>query len=325
MLNPLQKRMLRRRIVQAVPVLLLATFSVFMLLKLLPGDVAITLAGENATTERIEEIRRINGLDRPLLVQYGQWVLNAVQGDLSESLLSGEEVTTTLARVFPNTLFIVCYAILLSIVIGVPLGLLAAARSGSDGEGGGRADRLVMVGSSVGVALPNFWIAMILVVALALNRQIFPATGFVSPWEDLGGAIWYATLPAVALAASGVAEVSRQLRSSLVEVLGSQHFRTLHAKGLPFRSILWRHGLKNVSVNLLTVISLLVNRTLAATVVVEVVFAVPGMGNTIVNATLQRDFPVVQGAVLVMVLTVITVNLITDMLYSVLDPRISQR
>lgn len=319
MLNPLQKRMLRRRIVQAVPVLLLATFSVFMLLKLLPGDVAITLAGENATTERIEEIRRINGLDRPLLVQYGQWVLNAVQGDLSESLLSGEEVTTTLARVFPNTLFIVCYAILLSIVIGVPLGLLAAARSG------GLADRLVMVGSSVGVALPNFWIAMILVVALALNRQIFPATGFVSPWEDLGGAIWYATLPAVALAASGVAEVSRQLRSSLVEVLGSQHFRTLHAKGLPFRSILWRHGLKNVSVNLLTVISLLVNRTLAATVVVEVVFAVPGMGNTIVNATLQRDFPVVQGAVLVMVLTVITVNLITDMLYSVLDPRISQR
>jgi peptide/nickel transport system permease protein len=311
--------MLRRRIVQAVPVLLLATFSVFMLLKLLPGDVAITLAGENATTERIEEIRRINGLDRPLLVQYGQWVLNAVQGDLSESLLSGEEVTTTLARVFPNTLFIVCYAILLSIVIGVPLGLLAAARSG------GLADRLVMVGSSVGVALPNFWIAMILVVALALNRQIFPATGFVSPWEDLGGAIWYATLPAVALAASGVAEVSRQLRSSLVEVLGSQHFRTLHAKGLPFRSILWRHGLKNVSVNLLTVISLLVNRTLAATVVVEVVFAVPGMGNTIVNATLQRDFPVVQGAVLVMVLTVITVNLITDMLYSVLDPRISQR
>ena len=319
MLNPLQKRMLRRRIVQAVPVLLLATFSVFMLLKLLPGDVAITLAGENATTERIEEIRRINGLDRPLLVQYGQWVLNAVQGDLSESLLSGEEVTTTLARVFPNTLFIVCYAILLSIVIGVPLGLLAAARSG------GLADRLVMVGSSVGVALPNFWIAMILVVALALNRQIFPATGFVSPWEDLGGAIWYAPLPAVALAASGVAEVSRQLRSSLVEVLGSQHFRTLHAKGLPFRSILWRHGLKNVSVNLLTVISLLVNRTLAATVVVEVVFAVPGMGNTIVNATLQRDFPVVQGAVLVMVLTVITVNLITDMLYSVLDPRISQR
>lgn len=319
MFNTLQKRMLRRRVIQAVPVLILATFSVFMLLKLLPGDVAITLAGENATTERIEEIRRLYGLDQPLLVQYWNWAINALQGNLSQSLLSGEEVTTTLARVFPNTLFIVCYAILLSVVIGVPLGLLAAARSG------GIADRLVMVGSSVGVALPNFWIAMIFVVALALNRQWFPATGFVSPWENFGGAVWHATLPAVALAASGIAEVARQLRSSLVEVLGSQHFRTLHAKGLPFRSILWKHGLRNVSVNLLTVISLLVNRTLAATVVVEVVFAIPGMGNTIVNATLQRDFPVVQGAVLAMVLTVITVNLITDMLYSILDPRISQR
>ncbi|WP_370286195.1 ABC transporter permease [Pseudooceanicola nanhaiensis] len=319
MLNPLQRRMLTRRLLQTVPVLILATFSVFMLLKLLPGDVAITLAGENASAERIAEIRQNYGLDQPLLIQYATWAWNALQGDLSASLLSGEEVTTTLARVFPNTLFIVCYAILISIVLGVPLGILAAARAG------GLADRMVMLLSSIGVALPNFWIAMIFVVAFALNRTWFPATGFVSPFEDPLSAIWYATLPAVALAASGVAEVSRQLRSSLVEILQSQHFRTLHAKGLPFRSILWKHGLRNVSVNLLTVISLLVNRTLAATVVVEVVFAIPGMGNTIVNATLQRDFPVVQGAVLAMVLTVITVNLVTDMLYSVLDPRISQQ
>jgi peptide/nickel transport system permease protein len=174
------------------------------------------------------------------------------------------------------------------------------------------------------VALPNFWIAMIFVGLFALDRQWFPATGFVSPAEDPMRAIWHATLPAVALAASGVAEVARQLRSSLVEVLESQHFRTLHAKGLSPSAILWRHGLRNVSVNLLTVISLLVNRTLAATVVVEVVFAIPGMGATIVNAVLQRDFPVVQGVVLAMVVTVIAVNLIADMLYSVLDPRIGR-
>ncbi len=319
MLNTIQRKMLTRRLLQAIPVLLLATFSVFMLLKLLPGDVAITLAGENATVERIEEIRRLKGLDQPLIVQYGQWVWGAVQGDLSESLLSGEPVATTLARVFPNTLFIVLYAVTLSVLVGVPLGILAASRAG------GFSDRVVMVLTSVGVALPNFWIAMIFVVIFALNRSWFPATGFVSPFENPLEALWYATLPAVALAASGMAEVARQLRSSLVETLDSQHFRTLHAKGLPFRSILWKHGLRNVSVNLLTVISLLVNRTLAATVVVEVVFAIPGMGNTIVNATLQRDFPVVQGAVLVMVLTVITVNLITDVLYSILDPRIAQR
>jgi peptide/nickel transport system permease protein len=186
-------------------------------------------------------------------------------------------------------------------------------------------DKLVMTVSSVGVALPNFWIAMIFVALFALNRAWFPATGFVPPSENLWLAVWHATLPAVALAASGTAEVARQLRSSLVEILQSQHFRTLHAKGLEPRSILWKHGLRNVSVNLLTVIGLLVNRTLAATVVVEVVFAIPGMGNTIVNATLQRDFPVVQGVVLIMVMTVIAVNLITDMLYSVLDPRIAQQ
>ena len=319
MLNTLQRRMLGRRLLQAIPVLLLATVSVFMLLQLLPGDVAVTLAGDNATEERIAEIRQLKGLDQPLLVQYGHWLWDALHGDLSQSLLSGEPVTTTLARVFPNTLFIVLYAIALSVAVGVPLGILAASR------GGGLADRLVMLFSSVGVALPNFWIAMILVVAFALNRTWLPATGFVSPFENLTGAIWYATLPAVALAASGAAEVARQLRGSLIEVLHSQHFRTLHAKGLPFRAILWKHGLRNVSVNLLTVISLLVNRTLAATVVVEVVFAIPGMGNTIVNATLQRDFPVVQGAVLMMVLTVIAVNLLADLLYSILDPRIAQR
>ncbi|MAS45724.1 peptide/nickel transport system permease protein [Albimonas donghaensis] len=319
MLNQVQRRMLMRRVLQAIPVLILATFSVFMLLKMLPGDVAITLAGENATQERIEEIRTLYGLDRPLLVQYGDWVWGAVQGDLSKSLLSGEAVSDTLARVFPNTLFIVAYAILLAVLAGVPLGVLAASRAG------GWADKLVMVFSSVGVALPNFWLAMIFVGAFALNRQWFPATGFTPASEDFGAAVWQATLPAVALAASGMAEVARQLRSSLVEVLESQHFRTLHAKGLSPRAILWKHGLRNVSVNLLTVISLLVNRTLAATVVVEVVFAIPGIGATIVDATLRRDFPVVQGVVLAMVVTVIVVNLIADMLYSVLDPRIAQR
>lgn len=319
MLNQLQRRMLRRRLLQAIPVLFLATFSVFMLMKLLPGDVAITLAGESATQERIEQIREIHGLNRPLLVQYGEWVLNALQGNLSESLLSGEPVGETVARVFPNTLFIVAYAIVLSIALGVPLGLLAASRPGT------WVDKLVMTLSSVGVAVPNFWLAMIFVGLFALNRMWFPATGFVSPQEDFLLALHHATLPAVALSASGIAEVARQLRSSLVEVLNSQHFRTLHAKGLHPRAILWKHGLRNVSVNLLTVIGLLVNRTLAATVVVEVVFAIPGLGATMVNATLQRDFPVVQGVVLMMVATVILVNLVTDMLYSVLDPRISQQ
>lgn len=310
--------MLLNRLVQAIPIMILATFLVFSLLQLVPGDIAITIAGENASEERIEQIREQYGLNQPFLVQYGNWLFNALQGDFGESLLSGEPVLETIARVFPNTLFIVVYGVLLSVLIGVPLGILASSRPNS------RLDGSIMGVSSLGVAVPNFWLGMVLVSVFALGWNWFPATGFTPPGESLSSAIWFATLPAIALCTNGIAEVTRQLRSSLVEIHGSQYVRTLHAKGLSPAVILWKHGLKNVSVNLLTVISLLFNKALAATVVVETVFAIPGMGNTIVKAVLESDFPVVQGAVLAMVVTVILVNLLTDLLYTVLDPRIKQ-
>lgn len=310
--------MLLGRLVQAGPIMILATFLVFSLMQLVPGDVATTLAGENASEARIEEIREIYGLNQPFLVQYGSWLLGAVQGDFGQSLLSGEQVAETVFRVFPNTLFIVVFALILSVLIGLPLGILASAKPNS------KLDGIIMGTASLGVAVPNFWLGMVLVSVFALTWPWFPATGFVSPAESLPSALWYATLPALALSTNGVAEVARQLRSSLVEIHNSQHVRTLHAKGLSPALILWKHGLKNVSVNLLTVVSLLFNKALAATVVVETVFAIPGMGNTIVRAVLEGDFPVVQGAVLAMVVTVIIVNLLTDLLYTVLDPRISQ-
>lgn len=317
MFTPARRRIIGRRLLQAVPVIVLSTFIVFGLLKLVPGDVAITLAGDNASDQRIAEIRQIYGLDRPLLVQYGAWLLKAAHGDLSNSLISSEPVLTSIARCLPNTLLIVALALVIALMIGIPLGIAAASRPGSWLDGS------VMTIASLGVAVPNFWLAMLLVAVLSLGFNLFPATGSVplleSPWESLRHAI----LPAVALAAGGLAEVARQLRSSLVEVLESQQVRTLHAKGLSPSAILWRHGLKNVSVNLLTVVSLLANRMLAATVVVEAVFAIPGMGGLIVNAAMHRDFPVVQGVVFVMVLIVVTINLLTDIFYSVLDPRIS--
>ena len=316
MLTPSRRRVIRQRLMQAVPVLVLATFVVFGLLKLMPGDIAITLAGENATEERIHEIRELYGLNQPFLVQYGQWLFNAVQGDLGRSLASGEEVVTSIARSFPNTLLIVTMAISIALVVGVPLGILAASRPDS------LIDRAVTAIASLGIAVPNFWLAMILVSWLALEFWWFPATGSHPFGDDPLKAIHHATLPAIALASGGISEVSRQLRSSLVEILSSQQVRTLHAKGLTPAVILWKHGLKNVGVNLLTVTTLLFNRMLAATVVVEAVFAIPGMGNLIVNGALTRDLPVVQGVVFVMVLVVIAVNLAADILYTVLDPRI---
>lgn len=309
-------QVIRRRLLQALPVLVLATFVVFGLLKLMPGDIAITLAGENATEQRIAEIRELYGLNRPFLVQYGSWLAHAFQGDLSKSLATGEPVAESIARAFPNTLLIVVLAMGVALGLGIPLGMLAASRPD------GLRDRVVTSVASLGIAVPNFWLAMILVAWLALEFGWFPATGAVPLKESLTGALHHAILPALALAAGGVAEVSRQLRSSLVEILSSPPVRTLRAKGLSAKVILWKHGLKNAGVNLLTVATLLFNRLLAATVVVEAVFAIPGMGNLIVNAALTRDLPVVQGVVFVMVLVVISVNLAADLLYTVLDPRI---
>lgn len=310
-------RIIVRRLLQAVPVIVLSTFIVFGLLKLVPGDVAVTLAGDNASDARIAEIRHIYGLDRPFLVQYGSWLWKAVHGDLSSSLVSSESVLSSIERCLPHTMLIVVLAMLLALAIGIPLGIAAASRPGS------WTDSFVMTIASLGVAIPNFWLGMLMVAFFSLDLNWLPATGATPISEDFWDAIRHAILPACALAAGGVAEVARQLRSSLVEILSSQQVRTLHAKGLRPSSILWRHGLKNVSVNLLTVISLLFNRMLAATVVVEAVFAIPGMGNLIVNGAIHRDFPVVQGVVFTMVLIVVALNLLTDVLYSILDPRIS--
>jgi peptide/nickel transport system permease protein len=307
-----------RRLLQAAPVVVFATFVVFSLLKLVPGDIAVTLAGENATEQRIAEIKQLYGLDQPFLVQYGSWLVKAVQGDLSHSLLSGEAVLTSISRSLPNTLLIVGIALLLALVIGIPLGILAARHPGS------LLDKALMMLASLGVAIPNFWLAMILVSMFALERNWFPATGAVPLHQNVAEALRHALLPALALAAGGVAEVARQLRSSLADILSSQQVRTLHAKGVSPFTILWKHGLKNVSVNLLTVIALLANRLLAATVVVEAVFAIPGMGSLIVNAAVARDFPVVQGVVFVMVLIVLAINFTTDALYRVVDPRVAR-
>lgn len=318
MLTKDRLRLIRRRLVQVVPVIVLATFIVFGLQQLVPGDIAVTLAGDNATDARIAEIRTLYGLDRPFLAQYGHWLWGVLHGDLGKSLLSGEEVLDSIFRRFPVSLLIVGCALTLSLAIGIPLGILAATRPGS------RIDAFVTSIASLGVALPNFWLAMLLVATFALNWTIFPATGAKPLSAGLGPALLHATLPAIALAAGAIAEVARQLRSSLVEVLSSQYVRTLHAKGLSPASILWRHGLKNVSVNLLTVIGLVFNRLLGATVVIEAVFAIPGIGSMVVHAAIHKDFPVIQGVVLALVLIVICLNLLIDVLYTVFDPRVGK-
>ena len=319
MSSPSTTRLVLRRLAQMAPVVVLATFVVFALVQLIPGDIAITLAGEGVSEQRLAEIRRLYGLDRSFLLQYAHWLGDAVQGNLSVSLLSGEAVLESISRRLPNTLMIVSLALLLSMAVGIPLGIAASVRPGS------RLDGFVSMLGSLGIALPGFWLAMILVAVFAMKLNWFPASGARALTEDPLSALHHAVLPAVALAASGIAEVARQSRSALLEVMSSQYVRTLHAKGLPQRLVFWKHGLKNVSVTLLTVFGLLVNRMLGATVVIEAVFAIPGMGSLIVNAATGKDYPVVQGVMLTMVIIVIGINLLIDILYTLFDPRVNTR
>jgi peptide/nickel transport system permease protein len=318
-LNARFLRVIGQRLLQLVPVLLFATIVIFGLLELVPGDPAAVIAGETATAQRIADIRHMLGLDLPWWEQYLRWLAGALHGDLSTSLITGESVRMEVLTRLPHTLLIVVGALIVSVVIGVPLGVVAAMRPGS------RLDAFVTGIASLGVAVPNFWLAMILVGVFAVQLGWLPTTGAAALTQDPVGAIRHAALPSLALAAGGIAEIARQLRSALIGVLSSQYVRTLHAKGLGPVRILWVHGLKNVALTLLTVVGLVFNRILGATVAVEAVFAIPGTGSLIVNAALNKDFPVVQGAVFALVVIVIVCNLVVDLLCLALDPRVERR
>jgi peptide/nickel transport system permease protein len=312
---PPRLRMVGWRLAQMAPVVVLATLVVFGLMQLVPGDPAVMLAGENPSPQRIQQIRQELGLDQPFFTRYLSWIGHAAQGDLSRSLMTSEPVAQALMRTFPHTLLVVAAALLISVAIGVPLGVAAAVRAGT------KSDTLISGISSLGIAVPNFWFAMLLVALLSLQLQLFPATGATRLTTDPARAIYQSILPALAMAAGGISEIARQVRSALTEVLGSQYVRTLRAKGLTRVRILYVHGMKSIGVIVLTIAGLLVNRLLGATVVIEAVFAIPGTGSLVVNAALGKDFPVIQGVVLAMVLFVLAINLLVDVLYTFIDPR----
>ncbi|WP_216665293.1 ABC transporter permease [Pseudoruegeria sp. HB172150] len=310
-------RMILRRLGQLVPVVLVATFVVFSLVFIMPGDPAIVLAGDYATQERIDEIRRIHGFDQPMLVQYLNWLWNVLHFDLGQSLYSNEDVAKLISDRLPHTILLVAYALMLGAVIGIPMGIYAATQQGST------IDKLITSFASLGVAIPNFWLGIILVTYFSLTWHLFPATGAVSFWDDPVEALRHATLPALALSTNVVAVLARQVRSALLEVLTSQHFRTLRAKGLGSSSILWKHGLRNVAATMLTITGLQVNRLFSSAVILEAVFAIPGVGALISYSALNKDIPVVQGIALVLVIYVILINLIVDVLNALLDPRVA--
>jgi peptide/nickel transport system permease protein len=309
-------RLFAIRLGAAVPTVLLATAIVFLLQHLIPGDPAASLAGENATPAAIEHIRAQLGLDQPLWAQYGHWLGGLFHANLGTSIQSSQPTLTVIASHLPASVIIWVGALLVALLVGVPAGVRAARSRGR------AADEVITSVASVGIAMPSFWLGMLLVFFFSLRLGWFPATGSVSFSASPLQAIHSAVLPSIALGCVGAAEVARQVRSAMIEVLSQDHIRTDHAKGLGGVSIFWRHALKNAGMPIMTITGLLIGRIVSGSVIVETVFGVPGIGSLLIQSVNSRDYPVVQGVVLVAVILVLAVNFLIDLAYRVLDPRL---
>ena len=307
------------RVLSTVPVVFVVTFVVFGLILLIPGDPAITIAGPDATPEQIETIREGLGLNRPFLVQYVDWLGSVLQGDLGTSLFTSRAVTTSIMESLPVTLTLTLTAIVISLLISVPLAIVSATRRG------GWIDRVATVTSSIGIALPSFWLGLMLVLLFSITLGWLPATGYVPLAQDPAAWLQHILLPALTLGVAAAAESTRQLRGSIIEVLQQDYVRTARAKGMRTRKVIGKHVLKNASVPLVTVIGLQVTLLLGGAIVVEQVFGVPGLGQVAISAVTTRDLPVIQGVVLVAVLVAMLSNLLVDLTYGYLNPKVRAR
>jgi len=307
---------LAKRILSAIPMLLFVSFFVYTLVDLAPGDAATTLAGDNASAAEIEQTRQSLGLDQPLIVRYLEWLGGVLKGDFGTSLFSSQSVTQILIERLPITLSLTAVTMVLVVLVGLPAGIVAAVRANS------WIDRALTAFSSLAMAMPPFIIGLVLVISLAILNPIFPATGY-SPLAD-GLTPWFQhlILPSIAIATISAAELARQTRASLVDVLGRDFIRTTRAKGLLRSKIIGKHGLKNAGVPIATVLGVQVSRVLAGAVTVEFVFALPGLGTLAVNSVFSRDVPVILGIVMLCAIFIVVVNVIVDLTYGYFNPRV---
>ncbi|MEZ5224927.1 MAG: ABC transporter permease [Ilumatobacteraceae bacterium] len=305
-----------RRLAMTVPILVLASFLVFGLVLLVPGDPAITLAGDNATEEQIQVIRDRLGLDDPIHVQYGRWASAAVQGDLGDSLFSGRSVTKSIGERLPVTVSLAAVSVLIALMIAIPAGLLSATRRGT------WLDTTATVGAPLGLAMPSFWLGAVLALIFALSLGWLPATGYVPLTENPFEWFRHLVLPGLTLGTSAAAETTRQLRASLGDVLQQDYVRTARAVGLRSRVVVLKHGMKNAAMPVVTVLGFQVAFLLGGSVIVEQLFALPGLGGLAIRAVLDRDLPVIQGVVLFTTALVVSINLLVDLMYGWLNPKV---
>ncbi len=297
-----------RRLLLTIPVVLGVSIIVFSVIRLLPGDPARAIAGVNATPEFIEQVRVAYALDRPLPVQYGLFMGGFVRGDLGQSIFSGRPVATEIRERFPRTMLLATVSLVLATLIGVSAGIVSATRRNS------LFDNASMIVALIGVAAPVFWMALMLQLLFAVQLRWLPATGI--------GSIRHLILPSITLGMASAALLARITRSSMLDVLRQDFITTARAKGLAEQVVTYKHALKNALIPVVTVLGLQFGILLGGAVLTETVFAWPGVGRLLVDAILRRDYPVVQGTVMLLALLFVMINLVVDIIYAFLDPRI---
>lgn len=308
-----------RRLAVAVPLLFVVATLSFFLVQLVPGSPAAAILGLNSTKEQVDALNAQLGLDRPLLTQYGDWLGHAVRGDLGHSYVNGQSVTAVLGQALPPTLSLALLSTLLTLALGVVLGMAAAVR-------GGRTDRVVQWIGSLGMAIPNFWLAALLVFVFAIKLSLFPATGYAELTTDGFGAwIEHLVLPVIALSVANLGQIAFQARAAVQDTLSRDFIRTLHSTGVPRRRILFKHVLRNAAIPVVTVTGLTFVFTLGGVVVLELIFGFPGMGNQMLRSVQTHDFSIVQAGVVYFSVAVIAVNLVVDIATAALDPRVRVR
>jgi peptide/nickel transport system permease protein len=303
-------------VLSTIPVMAIVAFAVFMLLRLSPGDPASVIAGDYATAEQIARIRTQLGLDQPIYTQFFTWLGQLVQGNLGVSIFSNLPVSTLIAQRIEPTAMLALTTIIFSIVVAVPMGVIAAWKANT------WIDRAVMVFAVIGFSVPVFVMGYFLIYGLALGLNWFPVQGYRSPSQGIGLFAAHITLPTLALSAIFVALIARITRATVLEVLDEDYIRTARAKGQIERKVLFHHALRNAAVPIVTVIGLGIALLIGGVVVTESVFNIPGLGRLVVDAILKRDYPIIQGLILLFSFVYILLNLLIDIAYTLLDPRI---
>jgi peptide/nickel transport system permease protein len=305
-----------RRLLSAIPVLFIVSLISFGLMRLIPGDPAASIAGTSATPAQIEQLRRDLGLDEPLLMQLLHYYQGLLQGDFGKSLLLGKGVLAATMERLPVTIGLSLYALVLTLLIGVVSGIVAALRQNT------WVDQLAMMIAMLGISIPGFFLGLLMIIFFAVQLGWLPSGGYVPFSQDPIGWLRSTTMPAISLALLQAGLLARITRSGMLEVLRQDYVRTARAKGLPERQVILKHALANALIPIVTVVGIIISLLLSGAVVTEALFSLPGMGQLLTQAVLSRDYPMVQGGLLLVTTFLVVVNILVDILYALIDPRV---